>query len=184
MSLSKRVKVGNVTNLSDARYCAGMGVDYLSFPSDLIDDKTFGEITGWISGPQFGIELKKNEPQIELYKPDFVELNIENSIDLVNGKSVIFKASPEDLSRYHDKLVLNKNRIAFVELHSNNFADIQKAIQELKEDFQVFVKYQGGKIEDYLQLPVDGISLDGNPEERPGLKEYPIAEILEKMEVD
>jgi phosphoribosylanthranilate isomerase len=34
MALKCFVKVGNVTNLSDARYCAGMGVDLLGFPVD------------------------------------------------------------------------------------------------------------------------------------------------------
>ena len=29
MPLKTFVKVGNITNLSDARYCAGMGVDML-----------------------------------------------------------------------------------------------------------------------------------------------------------
>lgn len=184
MSLSKRVKVGNITNLSDARYCAGMGVDYLSFPSDRIDPKTFGEITGWISGPQFGLELKNDHPPIESYQPGFIELNLSEPLESANGKPIAVKANAEELSLYRDRLILHKSQIIFLELHSFSFTELQKAIQELREDFHVFVKYEGGNIDEYLQLPVDGLSLDGNPEERPGLKEYPIAEILEKMEVD
>jgi phosphoribosylanthranilate isomerase len=184
MSLSKRVKVGNITNLSDARYCAGMGVDFLSFPSDRVDPKTFGEITGWVSGPQFGLELKGDQTQIESYQPGFIELNLSAPLESANGKPVALKANAEELSRYREKLILHKSQIIFIELHSIPFADLEKTIGEIKEDFQVFVKYEDGNIDEYLQLPVDGISLDGNPEERPGLKEYPIAEILEKMEVD
>jgi phosphoribosylanthranilate isomerase len=32
--LTKTVKISNVTNLSDARYCAGMGVEMLGFSID------------------------------------------------------------------------------------------------------------------------------------------------------
>ena len=55
--LITKVKVGQVTNLSEARYCAGMGVDFLSFPIVSIDPKTYQEITGWVAGPKFGIEV-------------------------------------------------------------------------------------------------------------------------------
>ena len=53
MSLKTLVKVGGVTNLSDARYCAGMGVAILGFcpePSrpDYVDLDKFKEITNWI----------------------------------------------------------------------------------------------------------------------------------------
>ena len=34
MGLKLSVKIGDVTNLSDARYAAGMGVDYIGFNVD------------------------------------------------------------------------------------------------------------------------------------------------------
>ena len=56
MPLKTFVKVGSITNLSDARYCAGMMVDMLGFRSvegqeGYIKPAQFQEIRGWISGP-------------------------------------------------------------------------------------------------------------------------------------
>src|SRR6185369_1389083 len=75
--LITKVKVGQVTNLSEARYCAGMGVDFLSFPISSIDPKTYLEITGWVAGPKFGVEVDaKNISNVREYKTDFIEINI------------------------------------------------------------------------------------------------------------
>jgi phosphoribosylanthranilate isomerase len=49
MALKTKVKAGNITNLSDARYCAGMGVDWLGFPADVVNPDTFKEITNWVT---------------------------------------------------------------------------------------------------------------------------------------
>jgi len=53
--LNKKVLVKSITSLSEARYCAGMFVDYISFDlneeSDYyIPKKKFEEIRGWVSG--------------------------------------------------------------------------------------------------------------------------------------
>lgn len=53
--LNKRILVKSVTNLSEARYCAGMFVDFISFELNennpyYIPKKNFDEIRGWLSG--------------------------------------------------------------------------------------------------------------------------------------
>src|SRR5215831_10500514 len=86
--LITKIKVGQVTNLSEARYCAGMGVDFLSFPISSIDPKTYQEITGWVVGPKLGVEANsKNINTAQEYKADFIEINvdqIDNSSALEN----------------------------------------------------------------------------------------------------
>ena len=57
MSLKTEVKVGHISNLSDARYCAGMGVQYLGFSMDsnsehYVDQDTLKTIKEWIVGPK------------------------------------------------------------------------------------------------------------------------------------
>src|SRR5258706_7752206 len=82
--LMTKVKVGQVTNLSEARYCAGMGVDFLSFPISSIDPKTYQEITGWVAGPKFGVEVNaENISLAQNYKTDFIEVTI-NQLDGVS----------------------------------------------------------------------------------------------------
>ena len=58
-----KIKINNVNNLSDARYCAGMQADYLGFTvvaaSDgYTDASAYKDITQWIEGPQCVLECE------------------------------------------------------------------------------------------------------------------------------
>ncbi|MBR9999820.1 MAG: N-(5'-phosphoribosyl)anthranilate isomerase, partial [Cyclobacteriaceae bacterium] len=58
MPLITKVKISSITNLSDARYCAGMGVQYLGFNflknhESYVTPEMYRELTSWISGPEF-----------------------------------------------------------------------------------------------------------------------------------
>jgi phosphoribosylanthranilate isomerase len=88
MPLKTLVKVGCITNLSDARYCAGMGVDLLGFrviagSEHHIDHTLFQQIRGWLSGPKivaecYGISEKTNITEIiSQFAPDYIELNLQ-----------------------------------------------------------------------------------------------------------
>lgn len=53
--LNKKILVKSITNLSEARYCAGMFIDYITFDFNpeseyYLSKKEFEEIRGWISG--------------------------------------------------------------------------------------------------------------------------------------
>lgn len=55
MALKLSVKIGDVTNLSDARYAAGMGVDYIGFninpdSEHFVTSDKVAEIINWVSG--------------------------------------------------------------------------------------------------------------------------------------
>ena len=64
MALKTFVKISGVTNLSDARYCAGMMVDMIGFDLDpdskqFTDPDKFKEITEWLSGVKMVGEFNK-----------------------------------------------------------------------------------------------------------------------------
>lgn len=74
MALRTFVKVGNVDNLSDARYCAGMGVDLIGFNIGEVPPEKFDEITSWVCGVGFVIEDNGAAPgETDSYRGDFVE---------------------------------------------------------------------------------------------------------------
>src|SRR5690242_4975145 len=88
MALARIVKVGNISNLSDARYCAGMGVDMLGFrviesQNNFMSAKQFQEIRGWVTGPRivaeiYGIDSAETMTSIlNDYRPDVIELGLE-----------------------------------------------------------------------------------------------------------
>jgi phosphoribosylanthranilate isomerase len=184
--LITKVKVSKITNLSEARYCAGMGVDFLSFPVSSVDPKTYQEITGWVSGPLFGIEInRENFEVIQDYKTDFVQVDFD-CLDLLpkNLKSVIvIDANKWETSK--SKLISSKERILFLELAiSTTDSQTENLIQEIAKDFELFVKLTNTEsLQSLSKLPA-GISLEGGTEQRPGLKEYPLSEILEKLDAD
>lgn len=88
MSLKSIVKVSHISNLSDARYCAGMGVEMLGFSvlpgqKHYMAPNLFQDIRGWISGPAVVAELygisspKEIDNILKIYSPDYFELGLE-----------------------------------------------------------------------------------------------------------
>ncbi|MCD8538411.1 MAG: hypothetical protein LRY55_00590 [Leadbetterella sp.] len=78
--LNKKVLVKSITSLSEARYCAGMFVDYISFDLDreseyYVSQKKFEEIRGWLSGVKILVSLPGNDlslirEALDEYQPD------------------------------------------------------------------------------------------------------------------
>lgn len=88
MPLKTLVKVSHLSNLSDTRYCAGIGVEMLGFQvipgsEHYMSPKVFQDIRGWISGPRiiaevYGITTATNlESIVQTYEPDYLELSFE-----------------------------------------------------------------------------------------------------------
>ena len=98
-------KINAVTNLSDARYCAGMGVAFLGFCLDksdpsYISPEQFKKITGWIQGVALVGELEeKNKVSIQQisqqYMVDYIQLSHPLALASVMAqkKPVIIKFS-------------------------------------------------------------------------------------------
>ena len=64
MALSTIVLVNQISNLSDARYCAGMGVEMLGFSveentASYITPEAFKEISGWVAGVKLVGEVEE-----------------------------------------------------------------------------------------------------------------------------
>lgn len=86
MPLKTLVKASSITSLGDARYCAGMGVDFLGFRAiesseNHMPPQLFQEIRGWISGPAIVAEMygMRGIQDIERvrtdYAPDYIEMS-------------------------------------------------------------------------------------------------------------
>src|SRR6478736_4379991 len=183
--LITKVKVGQVTNLSEARYCAGMGVDFLSFPISSIDPKTYREITGWVAGPKFGVEVdSKSISFVEEYEADFIAINIDQLESSRGFENLIVSLEASEWSKKKPSLLLSKGNILYVELKITSLDENTLGIiNDITEDFKILLK-PSGKIEldKILTLQIDGLSFDGNVETKPGLKEYPLSEVLEQLE--
>jgi phosphoribosylanthranilate isomerase len=189
MSLKTKVKAGNITNLSDARYCAGMGVDWLGFPAHAIDPKTFTEITNWVTGPQFILEID-NDSFSEEYPIEFIQTNSNQLSNSAFSKAKLIITLPiADWEKSKELIGNNKDRVQFVvitHLTGNNQLD-GEIIKSMADQVEVFIDLDSSpySLEEVLKFEIAGINISGNQELRPGLKDYAeLADVLEQLEVD
>lgn len=194
MGLKAFVKVGNITNLSDARYCAGMGVELLGFninpeSEDYVNPETFHAIKGWIEGVRYVLEFDGAElPDYSEYDFDFLEVSDPAMIDLLNVDSdkVILRIDGNNnnldviLERFKDK-------VSYFDFFSDSDT-INQNVQSSLNEFPSFIGYgfSQSNINDLLdRFPRAGISLKGTKEIKPGYKDYDeLADILEEIEED
>ena len=209
MSLKTLVKISNVTNLSDARYCAGMGVDWLGFSMDAdspdyVEPQKFGEIRGWVAGVQIVGETTTTDPdQIEqlltAYEPDALQVD---EAALLPYLATFSRPDHElqlilrvDLARLNlDQLetlfhtgTTGADYVLLESQSSLHLDDELKAVLDrLATRYPILlgVGISSENIHDLLaSLPVRGIALRGGNEEQPGNKEFgALMDILEAIE--
>lgn len=203
MSLRTFVKISNVSNLSDARYCAGMGVDQLGFnfnPSveDSISAELFSEISGWISGPQFVGEFDDlPADQVIDFQKDIalnvLEITNMDQVEKLNllGKPISFKISVEheaQLNELKGQLSYLDELVDQVVIHSSQ-AGLYNRLNEMASFYHGRLKLIKGfdlaPTEEIVVGNFHGIQLQGTPEDQPGYKDYgDVMDILESLEVD
>ncbi|MEQ8362916.1 MAG: hypothetical protein RH948_08615 [Cyclobacteriaceae bacterium] len=196
MQLKTKVKVGNITNLSDARYCAGMGVDLLGFPIGDTDGKisfdTFLEIAEWIAGPAFILEYTDSMDD-ELFQKvtqstavQHVQLNYDQLSrlgDKVDKLSIILKTS---IAEWKDiKVHLSTYNIAYLVL-AESITPEWNVVGEINSVINVLIpQHLVENMSKVESLPITGILMEGSSEDKPGQKDYDhLANVLETLEVD
>jgi phosphoribosylanthranilate isomerase len=179
MSLKAKVKVGRITNLSEARYCAGMGVDLLGFPvgeGGLKPDQ-YRQMIDWVAGPEYVLEahyLGSLDLRYitENYPGHYVEIG-SKQLDWLRDDSLNFIVALT-VDEWRELKPADKN-IKFIEILGWKGETIDSTIPIL---------LNVESLDDVLKTP-HGISLIGTDEEKPGIKDYgKIAEILEELETD
>lgn len=196
MQLKTKVKVGNITNLSDARYCAGMGVDFLGFPIGDADGQitfeTFTEIVGWVSGPAFVLEYSDvmNDNEFEKVTGSgaikHIQLNYDQLMRLgakVENESLILLTNLAEW--FAVKSNLSTYNIDYLVLIESKIPD-WKLVQEINSAINVLIpQHLIENLDEIESLPIAGILLEGSLEDKPGQKDYDhLASVFETLEVD
>lgn len=202
MALKTLVKVGEVNNLSDARYCAGMGVEFIGFHLDDeggLDANTFKGLTGWIEGPKYVGEFDTDTPEvikekIEAFNLPYVQVRNAQHIPALAGTTahIIFATNPDSLKELEDTLLSVKDQIAYLLIESGHDTLLNQAetaeLQHLSEQYPLLLGYgftDENVIEILRQIHPSGIALKGGEEVRPGYRNFDeMADILEALEVD
>jgi phosphoribosylanthranilate isomerase len=187
MSLKARVKVGSVTSLSEARYCAGMGVELLGFPVGAggLSPQQYKQIIDWISGPELVLEATVQSSISEItaqYSGHFVQIS-SKQLHWLEGSNVrfIINIHDEEWSGIQSQLKEHYN-IAYVIVRASSLA----VATEIGKHFPVLLATNNpADVALLAASPVAGLSLTGTREEKPGLQDYSaLAAILEQLEED
>ncbi|HNP06298.1 MAG TPA: hypothetical protein PKN99_01670 [Cyclobacteriaceae bacterium] len=196
MQLKTKVKVGNITNLSDARYCAGMGVDFLGFPIGDADGQipfeTFREIVGWVSGPAFVLEYSDTMNDDDFDKVtestaiQHIQLNYNQLMQLgakVENESLILLTDLAEWSVI--KSNLSTYNIQYLVLAESKIPE-WKLVEEINSAINVLVpQHLIEDLDEIESFPIAGILLEGSSEDKPGQKDYDhLATVFETLEVD
>jgi phosphoribosylanthranilate isomerase len=203
MGLSIPVIVNSVNNLSDARYAAGMGVEFMGFEVDEDSDRyvtpnLFKAITSWVSGIQTVASISVLNPHTlfiiqENYQPDYI---LFESIDGITQSQLseikcIQKISLSPLTILHQltslayKIYDESSYILLDVAEWIDWKDHSELILTINEQYPILWELPIEQ-EDvaYIQtLKLKGIAIKGGDEQRPGWKDMDsLIDILEALE--
>lgn len=189
MALKSTVKV-TINNLSDARYCAGMGVDLIGFSTDTdspfyLTPESFKDISEWLSGVEYVAEASTNNiPHGELV--NYIQLKDISLIPSYQEKKIIFEGTPEQLEGLKAELKEVDN-LAYLLINIDHDKEDIALILQSFYGFPILLGYDLSvkDVDSLLEMDIEGIALKGSDEDKPGLKDYDeLADILESLEVD
>jgi len=205
MALKTFVKVSNVNNLSDARYCAGMYVNLIGFnleennPNYLSPQK-FKEITEWLSGLEYVAEFEYSHPDtiletIKDYDIQYIQIGEKAHIQMLlnTGFTLILKQQIRDNDDVLNLIAIapslrDNDVILLLESDISLNQELTGSIQHLAQQTAVLLGFGfGANTVDAVieQTQVKGIALNGGDEIKPGLKDFDeLADILEVLEVE
>ena len=198
MSLITKVKAGSVSSLSDARFFAGLGVDWLGFDvnpqsDNYVSVEHHASMAGWVSGPKRVIELSSlpsdsvMEKLVADYAPDFVQVNLNDVPEIKRDIPLFALALAEALDVDFLKTVADKIDYLIVDLGGAHPFDQRPLLSQLAEHTKILMSV-APEITDIkkiiAELPIAGLSLKGSKELKTGIKEYDYADLLESLDVE
>lgn len=180
MQLKTNVWVNKITSLSEARYCAGMGVQFLGFQPSVVDAKTFQDITGWVLGPSFFLDISEEQmlpAHLDDYACDYLLIREDQVNELpaaIDSKLLIKKSlSSSGSTPRHPRA---------------DFTLLENWAPESLERAPARTVVAVSNPDEALlatSLPIAGILLQGSTEAKPGLMEYDhLSAVLEMLEIE
>ncbi len=186
MVLKTIVKVSGVDNLSNARYCAGMGVDMIGFDMDKINIDQYKEIKNWVAGVGIVGETKSGNiieiiNNIRLFEPDLLEVSsvsIATAILEIHKIDIILKIP------YPNRAEIYPVNIKYINLYSDKIDNSELEFWDINgPKLLVSNDYYLQHIENSYSNNI-GISIMADQEERPGFSNFEnTMDILESLEV-
>jgi phosphoribosylanthranilate isomerase len=204
MALKTLVIVNGITNLSDARYCAGMGVEMLGFNLDAtspayVEPQTFKVINEWVAGVKKVGELPNAESAdlttlLATYSLDYLQTGDSANWAALRsvGIPLICQVTWHEhwlLADFeqHYRSIASYVDFFLIEIDSLT-PELLSSIRQVAEWYPVLLSAgdSSADVEKLLsETSIKGIALKGSHEIRPGLKDFDqLAQILDQLEVE
>ena len=208
MALTTFVKVSGINNLSDARYCAGMGVHVLGFHVEkenphYTEPEKYIAITEWLAGVKFAAEFDDYSPQeieeaLAAYpRIDYVQISRPQYISSLERleKPMIVQLDAfhyqEDVVALADIMRDCRDQAAYFLIENSapsRRVDLLNDVLHLAKQYPILLGF-GLNPDVVLTLvkkhTLAGIALRGGEEIRPGYRNFDeLANILEALEVE
>jgi phosphoribosylanthranilate isomerase len=195
--LKTLVKVSGIENLSDARYCAGMGVEFLGFPLKQIPFEKFQEIRQWISGVEIVGELigsttSETIDLIHQFKPDRIE--VDSKANLIELKKldlpIILRVNldSDNLPALFTSAAPFVTHFLLTGDSSESLIGAESQVEIWAAQYSMILGLQipDEDLEEWVsQSSIKGIGLISGKEDRPGFRDFTdLMTILEKLEID
>lgn len=198
-------KASQIHNLTDARYFAAWGVDWIGFDLDKASLPSIKAIKEWVEGPKFIAEIGLQNVDeikeiIKILELDAVQVGMLGDLDLVKeleGIPIIKEVVVEQLDDWErikkmldvfapfvDFFILNfdKNGISYTDMNTSN----RKHLTQLCATNKVFlsIHFDPTEIDTLIEeIKPLGISLAGGAEEKVGFKSFDeLDDIFEALE--
>ncbi len=204
MNFLTKIKLGNITNLSDARYAAAAGIDYLGFCFDANNQNYIApikakEMIDWINGckivAEFGDQTTDEIQTIsELLNVDLIELNnhiLPDEFSIFN-KPIIKKININefDVEGLKRELEAYKNCAEYFHLYSSeNKINIEEnLLAHLCKQYKIILGFpldSNTIISTINSLKPFAINIYGQDEEKTGYKDFDeMNELLELIKAE
>ncbi|MHA8099493.1 N-(5'-phosphoribosyl)anthranilate isomerase [Aquirufa aurantiipilula] len=197
MMLKTRVKVSSIDNLSDARYCAGMGVDWLGFAlHDMPLDK-YKEIRNWLSGVEIvaelaGLSSDQMKEIVQNYAPDWIEVDsraqLPRLLELDIPKMMRVNIDTDNLPALFATAAPYINYFLLVADSPDSLQGMEAQIETWAAQYPVILGLELPEedLEEWVeQSSIQGIGLTAGQEDRPGFRDFTdLMSILEKLETE
>lgn len=192
MNTSCKIKLGNVNNLTDARFGAAAGAEWIGFSFDTtnplyISPVQAEAIIGWLTGSQPIAEfsptqgLNEIEDIIRLLGFEWIQLNSTDMLHFFEGSDMQVILEVDVKKEGWQEQLKNQSSVVKYILVKNFAIEQVKEIQALNKT--VLFDVEGLKAEALEQLKetqLCGINISGGFEIAPGLRDFDeMADVLE-----
>jgi len=207
MLLKTIVKISSVNDLSNARYCAGMGVAMMGFSLDkgqihYIDAEQFKSITQWIKGVALIGELSTTDSAImhhtlDQYTLDYLQLNHPVALPAITSLDipVLLKLSLQGNEVLASLQTLMDTYAPYVKYflletsspHKAAVASLQPTINCLASSFPILQGYHvsSATLPHLLSTQLQGIALQGGTAAEPSYEDFAsLADVLEYLAIE